>query len=269
MKIGCAKEIKPQEFRVGITPNAALEAVSHGHKVLIETGAGVGAGFDDSAYEAAGANILSTAQDVFAQADMIVKVKEPQAVERKMLREGQLLFTYLHLAPDPEQTHDLIESGATCIAYETVTDRSGGLPLLAPMSEVAGRLAPQVGAWTLQKANGGRGVLMGGVPGVGPARVAVIGGGVVGTHAARIAAGMGAGRDRTGPVTPAAAVSRRCLWWRVQDQLCIGGQHHRTGQPGRDDHRRRAGSRGRCTQTDHPRAIVRDETRCRDRRCGD
>lgn len=192
MKIGCAKEIKPQEFRVGITPNAALEAVSHGHKVLIETGAGVGAGFDDSAYEAAGANILSTAQDVFAQADMIVKVKEPQAVERKMLREGQLLFTYLHLAPDPEQTHDLIESGATCIAYETVTDRSGGLPLLAPMSEVAGRLAPQVGAWTLQKANGGRGVLMGGVPGVGPARVAVIGGGVVGTHAARIAAGMGA-----------------------------------------------------------------------------
>ena len=122
MKIGCAKEIKPQEFRVGITPNAALEAVSHGHKVLIETGAGVGAGFDDSAYEAAGANILSTAQDVFAQADMIVKVKEPQAVERKMLREGQLLFTYLHLAPDPEQTHDLIESGATCICLLYTSD---------------------------------------------------------------------------------------------------------------------------------------------------
>ena len=192
MKIGCPKEIKPQEFRVGMTPNAAMEAVAHGHEVLIETGAGVGAGFPDADYVAAGAKIIGTAAEVFASADMIVKVKEPQAGERKMLREGQLLFTYLHLAPDPEQTHDLLASGCTAIAYETVTDRSGGLPLLAPMSEVAGRLAPQVGAWTLQKANGGRGVLMGGVPGVGPAKVLVLGGGVVGTHAARIAAGMGA-----------------------------------------------------------------------------
>ncbi len=192
MKIGCPKEIKPQEFRVGMTPNAAMEAVAHGHEVLIETGAGVGAGFPDADYVAAGAKIIGTAAEVFATADMIVKVKEPQAGERKMLREGQLLFTYLHLAPDPEQTHDLLASGCTAIAYETVTDRSGGLPLLAPMSEVAGRLAPQVGAWTLQKANGGRGVLMGGVPGVGPAKVLVLGGGVVGTHAARIAAGMGA-----------------------------------------------------------------------------
>ncbi|AXI44969.1 alanine dehydrogenase [Sulfitobacter sp. SK012] len=192
MKIGCPKEIKPQEFRVGVTPNAANEAVAHGHEVVIEAGAGIGAGFPDEDYIAVGAVILETAQEIFAQADMIVKVKEPQPGERKMLREGQLLFTYLHLAPDPEQTKDLIASGATCIAYETVTDRNGGLPLLAPMSEVAGRLAPQVGAWTLQKANGGRGVLMGGVPGVGPARVVVIGGGVVGTHAARIAAGMGA-----------------------------------------------------------------------------
>ncbi|WP_375568761.1 alanine dehydrogenase [Seohaeicola saemankumensis] len=192
MKIGCPKEIKPQEFRVGMTPNAAMEAVAHGHTVLIETGAGVGAGFADADYVAAGATIIATAADVFAQADMIVKVKEPQAGERKMLHEGQLLFTYLHLAPDPDQTRDLLASGCTAIAYETVTDRSGGLPLLAPMSEVAGRLAPQVGAWTLQKANGGRGVLMGGVPGVGPARVLVIGGGVVGTHAAKIAAGMGA-----------------------------------------------------------------------------
>jgi alanine dehydrogenase len=192
MKIGCPKEIKPQEFRVGMTPNAAMEAVAHGHTVLIETGAGVGAGFADADYVAAGATIVATASDVFAQSDMIVKVKEPQAGERKMLREGQLLFTYLHLAPDPDQTRDLLASGCTAIAYETVTDRSGGLPLLAPMSEVAGRLAPQVGAWTLQKANGGRGVLMGGVPGVGPARVLVIGGGVVGTHAAKIAAGMGA-----------------------------------------------------------------------------
>ena len=192
MKIGCPKEIKPQEFRVGMTPNAAREAVNHGHDVYIETNAGAGAGFEDADYVDAGANILPTAEEVFATADMIVKVKEPQAVERKMLREGQVLFTYLHLAPDPDQTHDLLASGATCIAYETVTDPRGGLPLLAPMSEVAGRLAPQVGAWTLQKANGGRGVLMGGVPGVGPARVVVIGGGVVGTHAARIAAGMGA-----------------------------------------------------------------------------
>ncbi|MGH1577319.1 alanine dehydrogenase [Planktotalea sp.] len=192
MKIGCPTEIKPQEFRVGMTPNAAHEAVSHGHSVLIQSGAGTGAGFSDENYITAGAEIAANAQDVFARADMIVKVKEPQAAERRMLREGQILFTYLHLAPDPEQTKDLIASGCTAIAYETVTDRNGGLPLLAPMSEVAGKLAPQVGAWTLQKANGGRGVLMGGVPGVGPAKVAVIGGGVVGTHAARVAAGMGA-----------------------------------------------------------------------------
>ncbi|MDA5092649.1 alanine dehydrogenase [Aliiroseovarius sp. KMU-50] len=192
MLIGCPKEIKPQEFRVGLTPAAAGEAIGRGHSVIVETNAGMGAGFSDEDYQAVGATVLGTAEEVFAKADMIVKVKEPQAVERKMLREGQLLFTYLHLAPDPDQTHDLIASGATCIAYETVTDDRGGLPLLAPMSEVAGRLAPQVGSWTLQKANGGRGVLMGGVPGVGPAKVVVIGGGVVGTHAAKIAAGMGA-----------------------------------------------------------------------------
>jgi alanine dehydrogenase len=192
MKIGCPKEIKPQEYRVGMTPGAAREAVNAGHNVLIETNAGVGSGFVDADYVAAGATILPTAEDVFAKADMIVKVKEPQAIERKRLRAGQILFTYLHLAPDAPQTHDLLESGVTAIAYETVTDDRGGLPLLAPMSEVAGRLAPQVGAWTLQKANGGRGVLLGGVPGVLPARVLVIGGGVVGTHAAKIAAGMGA-----------------------------------------------------------------------------
>ncbi len=192
MHIGCPKEIKPQEFRVGLTPNAAREAIAHGHTVTVQTSAGDGAGFTDADYIAAGATLAEDPADIFATADMIVKVKEPQAVERKMLREGQILFTYLHLAPDPDQTHDLLASGATCIAYETVTDDRGGLPLLAPMSEVAGRLAPQVGAWTLQKANGGRGVLMGGVPGVGPAKVLVIGGGVVGTHAAKIASGMGA-----------------------------------------------------------------------------
>jgi alanine dehydrogenase len=192
MKIGCPKEIKPQEFRVGLTPDAAREAVKHGHQVVVETGAGVGAGFSDDDYQAAGAQIAATAEDVFSQAEMIIKVKEPQADERAQLRKGQVLFTYLHLAPDRAQTEDLLASGVTAIAYETVTDSRGGLPLLAPMSEVAGRLAPQVGAWALQKANGGRGVLLGGVPGVLPANVVVIGGGVVGTAAARVAIGMGA-----------------------------------------------------------------------------
>ena len=192
MKIGCPKEIKPQEYRVGMTPNAAREAVNRGHGVMIETNAGVGAGFSDADYVAAGAQIIATADELFKAAELIVKVKEPQPVERKRLRAGQILFTYLHLAPDPAQTSDLLASGVTAIAYETVSDDRGGLPLLAPMSEVAGRLAPQVGAWTLQKANGGRGVLLGGVPGVLPAKVLVIGGGVVGTHAARVSAGMGA-----------------------------------------------------------------------------
>ncbi|TCO71947.1 alanine dehydrogenase [Rhodovulum euryhalinum] len=192
MRIGCPKEIKPQEYRVGLTPHAVREAVAHGHEVLVEPGAGLGAGFADADYTAAGAAIADSAEEVFALSEMIVKVKEPQAGERKRLREGQVLFTYLHLAPDPDQTRDLLDSGVTAIAYETVTDAAGGLPLLAPMSEVAGRLAAQMGAWALQKANGGRGTLMGGVPGVGPAEVVVIGGGVVGTHAARIAAGMGA-----------------------------------------------------------------------------
>lgn len=192
MLIGCPKEIKPQEFRVGLTPAAAAEAILHGHTVLVETNAGNGSGFTDQDYEAVGAKIAPDAGAVFDKAELIIKVKEPQAVERRMLKEGQLLFTYLHLAPDPDQTRDLLESGVTSIAYETVTDVRGGLPLLAPMSEVAGRLAPQVGSWALQKANGGRGVLMGGIPGVPPANVVVIGGGVVGTAAARVAVGMGA-----------------------------------------------------------------------------
>ncbi len=192
MHIGCPTEIKPQEFRVGMTPNAVGEATRHGHNVMVQADAGDGSGFSATEYQSAGAQIVETAEEVFASCDMIVKVKEPQVVERAQLRENQLLFTYLHLAPDAAQTQDLLASGCTAIAYETVTDQAGGLPLLAPMSEVAGRLAPQVGAWTLQKANGGRGVLMGGVPGVLPADVLVIGGGVVGTHAAKIAAGMGA-----------------------------------------------------------------------------
>ncbi len=192
MLIGCPTEIKPQEFRVGLTPNAAQEAIAHGHRVLIQKGAGLGAGFTDDDYSAIGAELVDSAAEIFARAEMVVKVKEPQAIERAQLREGQILFTYLHLAPDPQQTRDLLESGVTAIAYETVTDRNGGLPLLAPMSEVAGRLAPQSGSWALQKANGGSGVLMGGVPGVRPANVAIIGGGVVGTAAARVAVGMGA-----------------------------------------------------------------------------
>lgn len=192
MLIGCPKEIKPQEYRVGLTPNAVKEIILNGHKVLIEKDAGAGSGFSDQLYEEAGAKILHSAEEIFSQSEMIVKVKEPQRIERKMLKESQLLFTYLHLAPDPDQTHDLLESKCTAIAYETVTDDQGGLPLLAPMSEVAGRLAPQVGAWTLQKANGGRGILLGGVPGVEPARVTIIGGGVVGTNAAKVALGMGA-----------------------------------------------------------------------------
>lgn len=192
MKIGCPKEIKPQEYRVGLTPAAAAEAVAHGHQVMIESNAGFAAGFSDEEYQAAGAQILPDAAAVYAEADLIVKVKEPLASERHLLRRGQVLFAYLHLAADPEQARDLLDTGVTAIAYETVTDRNGGLPLLAPMSEVAGRLAPQVGSWALQKANGGSGILLGGVPGVLPGNVVIIGGGVVGAAAARVAVGMGA-----------------------------------------------------------------------------
>ncbi|MER8505145.1 alanine dehydrogenase [Mesorhizobium sp. M0199] len=192
MRVGCPREIKNHEYRIGLTPGSVREYVAHGHEVLIETGAGAGIGADDNAYRAAGATIAKTAADVFAKSDMIVKVKEPQPNEWVQLRDGQILYTYLHLAPDPEQTKGLLASGVTAIAYETVTDERGGLPLLAPMSEVAGRLSIQAGATALQKANGGRGVLLGGVPGVLPGKVTVLGGGVVGLHAARMAAGLGA-----------------------------------------------------------------------------
>lgn len=191
MRIGCPKEIKNHEYRVGLTPESVAELIAHGHEVLIETGAGDGIGASDEAYKAAGATITDV-ETVFAQAETIVKVKEPQAVERARLRPGQVLYTYLHLAPDAEQTRDLIASGATCIAYETVTAPGGGLPLLRPMSQVAGRMAIQAGAHALEKAQGGRGMLLGGVPGVAPARVVVIGGGVVGRNAAQMAVGMGA-----------------------------------------------------------------------------
>lgn len=192
MLIGVPKEIKNHEYRVGLTPASVQELVKHGHDIVVETHAGAGIGFENEDYIAAGARISNSAAEIFATVDMIIKVKEPQPDECKMLRQGQVLYTYLHLAPDPNQTKALIKSGATCIAYETVTDASGGLPLLAPMSEVAGRLAPQAGAHVLEKAQGGRGVLLGGVPGVEPAKVTVIGGGIVGHNAASIALGMGA-----------------------------------------------------------------------------
>jgi alanine dehydrogenase len=192
MLIGVPKEIKDNEFRVGLTPASVAELTHHGHEVWVETGAGVGSGLPNAEYVAAGAKIVPAPREIFDRAEMVVKVKEPLAAERKQLRRGQILFTYLHLAPDLAQTQDLLASGATCIAYETVTSPHGGLPLLTPMSEVAGRLAPQVGAHALEKAQGGRGILLGGVPGVAAAEVVVLGGGVSGTHAATIALGMGA-----------------------------------------------------------------------------
>jgi alanine dehydrogenase len=192
MLIGVPKEIKVHEYRVGLTPASVRELTARGHRVLLERGAGAGISAGDDAYAAAGAEIVAGAGEVYARADLVVKVKEPQPGERRLLRPGQVLFTYLHLAPDPEQARDLMESGAVAIAYETVTSPSGGLPLLAPMSEVAGRMAIQAGASCLEKERGGMGMLLGGVPGVAPGKVAILGGGVVGANAALIAAGMGA-----------------------------------------------------------------------------
>ena len=192
MLVGVPKEIKADEYRVGLVPSAVRELVAHGHKVLVERGAGTGAGLADAAYESAGAEIVATADQVFARADLIVKVKEPIGAERTMLRRGQILFTYLHLAPDRALTEALLACGCTAIAYETVTSPNGTLPLLTPMSEVAGRMAPQAGARCLEKEIGGRGMLLGGAPGVAPADVLILGGGVAGTNAALIALGMGA-----------------------------------------------------------------------------
>ncbi|NBS23810.1 MAG: alanine dehydrogenase [Altererythrobacter sp.] len=192
MLVGVPKEIKNHEYRVGLTPEAAREYILCGHSVIVESGAGLGITKTDDDYRVIGAEIVDTAEEIFARAEMVVKVKEPQPNEWVQLREGQILFTYLHLAPDPEQAKGLMESGVSAVAYETVTDRDGGLPLLAPMSEVAGRLSIEASAQASHKVNGGRGILMGGVPGVLPAKVVVIGGGVVGTQAARMAAGLGA-----------------------------------------------------------------------------
>ena len=192
MRIGVPKEIKNHEYRVGLTPTSVREVVMHGHAVLVQAGAGAGIGATDDDYRAAGAQIAENDKAVFAQCDMIVKVKEPQAAERRLLQKEQVLFTYLHLAPDPEQTRELVASGATCIAYETITGPGGGLPLLAPMSEVAGRMAIQAGAHCLEREAGGMGILLGGVPGVPPAHIVVLGAGVVGSNATQMAVGSGA-----------------------------------------------------------------------------
>lgn len=192
MKIGVPKEIKNHEYRVGLTPGGVSELVGMGHDISVETQCGMAIGFSDADYVAAGAKVVESAAEVFDQSQMIVKVKEPQLEECKMLKPDHILFTYLHLAPDPEQAKLLIASGASCIAYETVTDVQGGLPLLTPMSEVAGRMSIQAAAHCLENAQGGRGVLLGGVPGVEPAKILVIGGGVVGLHSARMAMGLGA-----------------------------------------------------------------------------
>lgn len=192
MLIGVPKEIKNHEYRIGLTPASVEELVNHGHQVMIQHDGGKAIGFDDAQYKASGAEIVYSAEEIFDNADMIIKVKEPQPNECAMLKPDQLLFTYLHLAPDPEQTRQLVDSGASCVAYETVTDRGGSLPLLAPMSEVAGRMSIQAGAHSLEKAQGGSGILLGGVPGVAPGKVTVIGGGVVGTNAAEMAVGLGA-----------------------------------------------------------------------------
>jgi len=216
MRIGVTKEIKDNEYRVGLIPSTVGELAAHGHQVLVEKGAGLGAGVADSDYVSAGAKIVASADLVFERAELIVKVKEPLSEERRRLRRGQALFTYLHLAPDPEQTRELMASGVIAIAYETVTDPQGKLPLLTPMSEVAGRMAAQVGAQYLERPHGGRGILLGGVPGVDPAEVVIFGAGVVGSNAALIAAGMQANVT----VTARSADSMR----RIAAQL--GGRVH-------------------------------------------
>lgn len=238
MLVGVPKEIKNNEFRVGLTPTSVREVVAHGHQIIVEKDCGLGIGRSDDDYRAQGADVVDSAEEIFARADMIVKVKEPQAAERKMLREGQILFTYLHLAPDPEQTKDLVDSGAICIAYETVTDARGRLPLLAPMSQVAGRMSVQAGAHCLERAQGGEGILIGGVPGVAAAKVVVIGGGVVGENAIQMAIGMGADvtvldrnldvlnhlAERFGPVLNTIYSTQAALEQHVLDaDLVIGG----------------------------------------------
>ena len=220
MRVGVPKEIKTHEYRVGLTPSSVRELTARGHDVLIEHNAGIGISASDADYQRAGARIADSADAIYAQAELVVKVKEPQPAERTKLRRQQVLFTYLHLAPDPEQTRALVGSGATCIAYETVTSPEGGLPLLAPMSEVAGRMSVQAGARCLEREYGGMGILLGGVPGVPPARIAILGGGVVGFNAAQIAIGTGA---------QVALIDRSIEVLRRIDRLLGAREHFRGG----------------------------------------
>jgi NAD/NADP transhydrogenase alpha subunit len=243
MKVGVPKEIKTLEFRVGMTPAGVRELVHDGHEVVVETNAGIGIGMTDVDYEAAGAKVVETAEEVFAAVEMIVKVKEPQLNECAMLREDQVLFTYLHLAADPKQTEALVKSGTTAIAYETVTAKDGSLPLLTPMSEVAGRLSIQAGAFALQKANGGRGVLLGGVPGVKPGKVVIIGGGVSGMNAADMAIGLGADVTVLDRSLPRLTRDRRQLGRPDSHGLLDEARHRRAGTGGGPRRRCRAGCR--------------------------
>jgi alanine dehydrogenase len=226
MFIGVPKEIKTDEYRVGLTPATIRELIVRGHQVAVETMAGVGAGISDRDYTAAGAEIVASADQIFQRAALIVKVKEPLASERKQLRRGQIIFTYLHLAPDPEQTHDLMASGVTALAYETVIDAAGKLPLLAPMSKVAGRMAPQLSADFLQRPQGGRGILLGGVDGVPSADVVVLGGGVVGSNAAEMAIGMGANIAVTAR-SPDTLNHLSQLFWRASAYHCSRSRDNR------------------------------------------
>ena len=253
MRIGVPKEIKVHEYRVGLVPAAARELIEAGHEVLVETGAAAGIGFADADYQRVGAKIATTAAEIFAASDMIVKVKEPQPQECAMLRKGQILFTYLHLAPDPKQTEALVKSGATCIAYETVTAPDGSLPLLTPMSEVAGRMSIQVGAYCLQKANGGRGILLGGVPGVAPAKVVILGGGVSGTNAARDGRGPARRRHRGRPLDEAPARTLVDLRRDAAHRVLDAGPHRHAGDGSRPGHRRGADRRRRGAEARHPR----------------
>ena len=257
MRIGVPKEIKTEEYRVGLTPAAVREYVAQGHQVLVEQSAGHGVGATDDIYARAGAHLADTAEEVFRTADMIVKVKEPQRSEWQWLREGQMLFTYLHLAPDPEQALGLLASGCTAVAYETVREHDGSLPLLAPMSEVAGRLSIEAAALALRRPARGMGKLMGGVPGVPPAKVVVLGGGVVGTHAARMATGLGA---------EVVILDRSLARLRQLDELFEGRVQTRFATL---DARRRVGPGGERTEIDHPRASEKYAAAVRFGRCRD
>ena len=269
MRIGVTKEIKDNEYRVGLIPSTVGELVAHGHQVLVEKGAGLGAGLADSDYVSAGAKIVASADLVFERAELIVKVKEPLSEERRRLRRGQALFTYLHLAPDPEQTRELMASGVIAIAYETVTDPQGKLPLLTPMSEVAGRMAAQVGAQYLERPHGGRGILLGGVPGVDPAEVVIFGAGVVGSNAALIAAGMQANVTVTARSAELHEKNRSSTWRACAYRHFYSGSNRSALQEGRSGDCNRAGAGRDGSEADFSGDGKGHEAGLRHRRCFD